>query len=139
MQNCIGVSILLLCTSGILLNISEYNKNDFYKIKITNTTVLTKEILNDMMEIKKIKLTNNLVNGIAYGVLGEAQNAKNTYEWKDTENTVDDVMFQNVINKLNKIFPDIRIRYLSRSTIENLNILYPDTKLNYYSSIKLTW
>ena len=48
-------------------------------------------------------------------------------------------MFDTIIKKLEKIFPDTKLSYITPNEIKNINYDNIFNKINYYSSINLDW
>jgi hypothetical protein len=132
--------ILTWVLGGIIIGSYETTNLDYYiKNKRNYTIIWSKETLLDIVEHNKVKIINKVVNEIVGEVLYNAKNTKKMYEWKEVEHVLDDNMFDIVIKKLQKIFPDTKLSYITPNEIKNINYDNIFNKINYYSSINLDW
>ena len=69
----------------------------------------------------KVKIINKVVNEIVNEVLNNAKNIKKKYEWKEIEQILDDNMFDIVVKKIHKIFPDSKLSYITPNDIKDIN------------------
>jgi len=131
--------IVTWIVGGMYMNMKTNYELDYIKNKSNNTIIWSKEVLLDIVENNKIKIINKVVNEIVDEVLYNAKNTKKMYEWKEVDHILDDDMFDNIIKKLEKIFPDIKLSYITPNEIKNIKFDNIFNKINYYSSINLDW
>jgi hypothetical protein len=131
--------IITWIVGGMYMNMKTNYELDYIKNKSNNTIIWSKEVLLDIVENNKIKIINKVVNEIVDEVLYNAKNTKKMYEWKEVDHVLDDDMFDNIIKKLEKIFPDIKLSYITPNEIKNIKFDNIFNKINYYSSINLDW
>jgi hypothetical protein len=131
--------IITWIVGGMYMNMKTNYELDYIKNKSNNTIIWSKEVLLDIVENNKIKIINKVVNEIVDEVLYNAKNTKKMYEWKEVDHILDDDMFDNIIKKLEKIFPDIKLSYITPNEIKNIKFDNIFNKINYYSSINLDW
>jgi len=93
----------------------------------------------DIVEYNKVKIINKVVNEIVNEVLNNAKNIKKKYEWKEIEQILDDNMFDIVVKKIHKIFPDSKLSYITPNDIKDINDDNIFNIIKYYSSITIDW
>jgi hypothetical protein len=139
MQLCIYI-ILTWLIGGLIISIYETKNLDYYsKNNLNYTNIYSKETLLDIVEYNKVKIINKVVNEIVNEVLNNAKNIKKKYEWKEIEQILDDNMFDIVVKKIHKIFPDSKLSYITPNDIKDINDDNIFNIIKYYSSITIDW
>jgi hypothetical protein len=78
---------------------------------------VTRAQLNKIVEEKKITIEYNIIKNITNSVFNEAEFGHTSYEWNDENHKLDTRMYENIINKLIIIFPDVRFEEYNGYTI----------------------
>lgn len=120
MKECICFSIVLIIVTSLIGNlmadISELNnKNNIYSIN--NTAVYSKSTLQQIVMNEELKIVNNIVRSITYGVLYEAKHAKKIFQWKDEDNLLNDNLYEKLFDEIITKFPNINIEEFDGYTI----------------------
>jgi hypothetical protein len=92
------------------LRIKNHNP-DVYIYSSNVSSVFTKETLLDIVQHNQNKIINGIVNSIVYAVLYQADRGRKVYYWRDSNDKLDDDMYDKVKDKLSYKFPDIKIEY----------------------------
>jgi len=74
-----------------------------------NSIIYSKDTLQQIVSNEESRIVTNVVKSITYGILYEAEHAKKTYEWKDTNNILNEKLYERVFNEIIIKFPDINI------------------------------
>jgi len=102
--------ILGLINNMYDLRIKNHNP-DVYIYSSNVSSVFTKETLLDIVQHNQNKIINGIVNSIVYAVLYQADRGRKVYYWRDSNDKLDDDMYDKVKDKLSYKFPDIKIEY----------------------------
>jgi len=102
--------ILGLINNMYDLRIKNHNP-DVYIYSSNVSSVYTKETLLDIVQHNQNKIITGIVNSIVYAVLYQADRGRKVYYWKDSNDKLDDEMYEKIKDKLSYKFPDIKIEY----------------------------
>lgn len=115
MLNCMCICFLVFVILGLINNMYDLrikNHNpDVYIYSSNVSSVFTKETLLDIVQHNQNKIINGIVNSIVYAVLYQADRGRKVYYWRDSNDKLDDDMYDKVKDKLSYKFPDIKIEY----------------------------
>jgi isocitrate/isopropylmalate dehydrogenase len=110
MKECICFSVIFFIIASLIANLNELNNKNVNSIYlINNTAIYSKDTLQQIVMDEELKIVNNIVRSITYGVLYEARHAKKTFQWKDNDNILNNKLYEKVIDEIITKFPDINI------------------------------
>lgn len=120
MKECICFTIILFIIASLIAsgNVNELNNKNVNTIySINSTAIYSKDTLQQIVMDEELKIVNNIVRSITYEVLYEAKHAKKTFQWKDTDNILDNKLYEKVFDEITTKFPDINIEEFDGYTI----------------------
>ena len=102
----------------MIANVNELNNKNVNTIYLVNSTAIySKDTLQQIVVDEELKIVNNIVRSITYGVLYEARHAKKIFQWKDTDKILNNKLYEKVFDEIITKFPDINIEEFDGYTI----------------------
>lgn len=115
---CVCIFILISLLFGANNDIKNYNaRNNIYVYPVNISKQYNKEMLNDITQIEVNKIVDNTVYSITRSVLYRAKKGYTKYTWKDDENVLNNNIYEQVIDKIIIIFPDVKMEEFNGYTI----------------------
>jgi hypothetical protein len=123
MSNCQCLCFSLLCfvIVSLLFSSNDYNRHiiqksaHIYPVNISKQ--YNKEVLNDIVQKEVIKIVDTTVYSITRDVINVANHGHTKYQWKDDRYVLNNNMYEQVIEKIMVIFPDIKMEEFDGYTI----------------------
>jgi len=115
MNDCICFAFLTLFIMGFTSNIQDIHKQNQLQ---NQNKIYTIQNLNDIAFENEIKTVNNIASIITYDILTLAKTSNTIYEWKDTSNQLNDLMYDKLFDKITTKFPDIKLEEFDGYTMK---------------------
>ena len=116
---CCIIALVFLLIS-ILANVKDQqnmNHNSYLYYPTNNTAIYSRDTLQQIVINEELKIVNNIVKSITYGILYEAGHARKTYQWKDIDNVLNGKLYDKVFDEICMKFPDVNIEEFDGYTI----------------------
>ena len=123
MINCVcffAIFFLILCIlNGISEDIRKHNtRNNIYIYPVNASKQYNKETLNEIVQKEVNRIIDTTVYSITRDVVNVANHGYTKYVWKDEKSVLNNNMYEQIIDKIMVVFPDIKMEEFDGYTIK---------------------